>query len=260
MASAKPPATTPQNAAPTPARDTPLAVIKKVINAASRLLSSFMTGGANGVSPYGFSVSPSGTIIYVADDGTGIGIRRYGFSAGVWSFNYVVNPIATRGLAVDWSGANPVLYAATTVNTLIKITDVGAGSPSNVVATAAANTAFRGVALTPVAMPTAPPPPTIRFGSVVLPPPDGVYVSPQLFHLAFANGIVISNISHRKFTQSTPPPPTNGTQIHSFGSSVEVDLASGGGQVMTEQKNESIRISGRLFAPVGFCLLVAPND
>ena len=47
--------------------------------------------------------------------------------------------------------------------------------------------------------------------------------------MAFANGIIISNVSHSKFTQSAPPPPLGGTQVHNFGSSVEFDQTGLGG-------------------------------
>src|SRR5207237_213294 len=67
------------------------------------------------------------------------------------------------------------------------------------------------------------PPPERYSTSNVLPPPDGMYVSPQLYHQLYANGIIISNISHRRFTQSEPPPPPGGPQqMHSFGSLVQM--------------------------------------
>src|SRR5256714_3842286 len=71
--------------------------------------------------------------------------------------------------------------------------------------------------------------------SNVLPPPDGMYVSPQLYHQLYANGIIISNISHRRFTQSEPPPPA-GTppQVHAFGSEVDVELSTDGGHTFTK--------------------------
>src|SRR6185436_13662535 len=60
-----------------------------------------------------------------------------------------------------------------------------------------------------------------------LPPLDGEYVSPEKYHILTAQGIVISNISHSRFTQDTPPPPPGGSQPHSFGSFVEMDLKMG---------------------------------
>jgi hypothetical protein len=57
-----------------------------------------------------------------------------------------------------------------------------------------------------------------------LPPLSGQYVSPQQYHVLYANGIILSNVSHKRFTQSQPPPPPGGSQTHSFGSDVEFDL------------------------------------
>ena len=51
------------------------------------------------------------------------------------------------------------------------------------------------------------PAPEQFFNGIALPPPAGVYVSPALWHAAFANGIVIRDVSHQKFTQSLPLPP-----------------------------------------------------
>jgi hypothetical protein len=76
-----------------------------------------------------------------------------------------------------------------------------------------------------------PPTPEVRFPSPNLPPLQGVYVTPAQFHAAYANGIIISNISHRRFTQATPPPPPGGSQVHNFGSIVEFDRVQAGGPV-----------------------------
>jgi len=111
--------------------------------------------------------------IYVADDGavgTGGGIQKWTLSAGTWSLAYTLlnngtTTTSVRGLAgtVDGSG-NAVLYAttsATTANTLITVTDTGAGSTATVLATAPALTAFRGVEIIPVPEPT-----TLAIGAV----------------------------------------------------------------------------------------------
>lgn len=67
------------------------------------------------------------------------------------------------------------------------------------------------------------------FPSPNLPPPPGTYISPQLFHILFANGIIIDDPSHDKFQPTTPPPPPGGTQIHNFSSIIRcnVELPSG---------------------------------
>lgn len=61
------------------------------------------------------------------------------------------------GLTVDWSGVNPVIYVTignSAANKLIKITDEGATSAAVELATAPANTVFRGVAFAPSNVPT----------------------------------------------------------------------------------------------------------
>ncbi len=116
-----------------------------------------------GSSPYGFAINAAGTIAYVADDGTGTsenlahaGIERWDYSGGTWSLTYTLGTGAAgiygRGVTVDFSGANPVIYATTTestANRLIKITDTGSGSTATTLATAPATTFFRGVTFTP---------------------------------------------------------------------------------------------------------------
>src|SRR5438552_18700022 len=98
--------------------------------------------------------------MYVDDDGvigSNGGIQKWTLSAGTWSNPYTLlntgaATTAVRGLTVDWSGANPIIYAtttATTANLLIKVTDTGSGSTATTIATAPTNTVFRGVDFTP---------------------------------------------------------------------------------------------------------------
>jgi len=63
-----------------------------------------------------------------------------------------------------------------------------------------------------------------------LPPLNGQYISPQLWHALYQQGIIISNVSHKRFTQNFPPPPPGATDTHSFGSQVECDLSMNNGQ------------------------------
>lgn len=65
--------------------------------------------------------------------------------------------------------------------------------------------------------------------SPVLPPPDGNYVTPAEYHAAYAQGIIIKDIKHNRFTQSQPPPPPGGSQTHSFGSQVQFMVSMDGG-------------------------------
>ncbi len=62
-----------------------------------------------------------------------------------------------RQIAVNFDGPHPVIYATTSeaaANRLVAITDTGAGSAFTLVATAGANTVFRGVTFSPVPGPT----------------------------------------------------------------------------------------------------------
>jgi len=122
-------------------------------------VSVFSTG--TGSSPYGFAINPAGNIIYVADDrataGAG-GIQKWTLSGATWSLAYTLSTITgtsntgARGLTVDFSGTNPVIYATTVeanANRLVRITDAGAGSTATLLSTATTNTVFRGVTFAP---------------------------------------------------------------------------------------------------------------
>ncbi len=191
---------------------------------------------AAGQSPYGFSINPAGTAMYVADDRSttsGGGIQRWNKAGVVWSLAYTLgtgggSTVGTRGLAVDWSTATPVLYATTTetLNRLIKITDTGAGSPAATLTTVTANRAFRGVAFAPIQ--TRVPKPRF-FASNLLPPPNGVYLSAPEAQAVYANGVRIRNVSQKGFSRSLPPPPLGGAQTHIFSANTEMDVSNDGG-------------------------------
>ena len=109
-------------------------------------------------SPYGFSISPDGNSIYIADDrsiANGGGVQKWVFGGSTWSHSYTLKTNLSkgiRGLAVDWSGTNPVIYASDatgSLNNLVRVTDAGSSSPFTTLATAATNEIFRGVAFTP---------------------------------------------------------------------------------------------------------------
>jgi Lamin Tail Domain/CotH kinase protein len=107
--------------------------------------------------PYAFAFNTNFTIAYVADDTlTGLGgVQRWNYTNSNWSFSYAfagVTNSGARGLAVDFSGASPVIYATTAdaaANRLISITDNGSASPVVTLAIAGDNQLFRGVAFTP---------------------------------------------------------------------------------------------------------------
>jgi hypothetical protein len=124
-------------------------------------------GGAN-PSPYGFEFNPAMTVAYVADDRNNAagGIIKFTNSGSAWVSNYTLATIAAanvgaRGLAVVWSGANPVIYTTTSeasANRLVRIIDTGSASGATTLAAAPANTAFRGLAFTPLGSSAVTPP------------------------------------------------------------------------------------------------------
>jgi hypothetical protein len=68
-----------------------------------------------------------------------------------YAFAGITN-IGARGVAVDFSGAYPVIYATTaeaTTNRLVSITDTGAMATVTTLATAGFNQLFRGLSLAP---------------------------------------------------------------------------------------------------------------
>lgn len=115
-----------------------------------------------GSSPYDFSFSLSGTTAYIADDRSTAagGVQRWDLVSGTWTLSYTLGTgtvnIGARGLAVDWSGTDPVIYATTgesSANRLISIVDTGAASAALTLATAETGTVFRGLEWAPVPEP-----------------------------------------------------------------------------------------------------------
>jgi hypothetical protein len=116
----------------------------------------FLSAGSK-ASPYAFALNSNATLAYLADDtlkGVG-GIQRWDFSGGAWKMTYAftsLTNIGARGVAVDFSGAQPVIYATTaesSTNRLVAITDTGAAAAATMLATAGVNQIFRGVAFAP---------------------------------------------------------------------------------------------------------------
>ncbi len=120
----------------------------------------FLSAGAK-ASPFAFAFSPDMKIAYLADDtlkGTG-GVQRWDLNGSVWLMSYAfsgLTNIGARGVAVDFNGASPVIYATTaesTGNRLVSITDTGMVSATTALATAGINQIFRGVAFAPTGAP-----------------------------------------------------------------------------------------------------------
>ncbi len=121
---------------------------------------------------YAFEFSPSGLICYIADDrlisvGNTGGIQKWvysgtfstktGWAGGTWSLAYTLgtgSSVGARALTVDFSGANPIIYATTNerypqTNRIISVVDAGASSPATTLATADPFYAFKGIAFAP---------------------------------------------------------------------------------------------------------------
>lgn len=108
-------------------------------------------------SPFGFAFNPDLTVAYLADDtlkGQG-GVQRWDLAGTAWVMSYAfagLTNIGARGLAADFRGPVPIIYATTaeeTGNRLVSITDTGAVAAVTTLATAGANQIFRGLAWTP---------------------------------------------------------------------------------------------------------------
>lgn len=111
------------------------------------LLNGFPTATA---SPYDFFFADDSTA-YVADDrtsGGAGGIQKWTETGGLWSLQYTFSLSATvgaRGLTGVVENGVATLFATTTNNQLITVTDSGAGSTVTSLVAATTNTAFRGV-------------------------------------------------------------------------------------------------------------------
>lgn len=127
---------------------------------------SLLFGTGSSSSPYDFSLNAAGNTAYVADDdsaASGGGVQKWVLSGGTWTLSYTIalgsgSAGGARQMTVDWTGADPIIYATTTessANRLVEVTDTGAGSTFELLATAANNTVFRGVDFAPVPEPSA---------------------------------------------------------------------------------------------------------
>jgi len=113
-------------------------------------------------SPYGFAFFDRASVkgidtVYVADDravASGGGIQKWSWNGTTWSLTKTFTSGITtgvRGLAAEVVAGKVVVYATTTEatqNKLVKLVDDGSASPTiATLSTAAANTAYRGVAM-----------------------------------------------------------------------------------------------------------------
>ena len=118
---------------------------------------------ASSGSPYGFSISPDGNTMYIADDAavsgnTGGGVQKWTKSGSTWTRQYTF-AVQARGITVDYSNTNAIIYATTietNANKIVKIVDSGSSATATDVLNAGSNYVFRGVDFSPAAVPTAP--------------------------------------------------------------------------------------------------------
>ncbi|MGO8701301.1 MAG: immunoglobulin domain-containing protein [Limisphaerales bacterium] len=115
------------------------------------------TGGST--SPEDFVINFAANLAYVADDSKGGGIQHWQYSNGTWMYVYTLESgvanVGARSLTVDFSGANPVIYAITaetSSNRLIAITDSGPAGAAVTLATSPANELYRAVKFTPASI------------------------------------------------------------------------------------------------------------
>jgi len=111
------------------------------------------------VIPEDFSFNSSMDICYVAvnlNTASG-GIQKWTKSGGIWTLAYTLSTgaanIGAYGLLVDYSGANPIIYATTfeaTGNRVIKISDTGSSSSATTLVAAVAGVYNKGIAFAPV--------------------------------------------------------------------------------------------------------------
>jgi len=112
---------------------------------------------------YGFSISPDGCTMYVADNGSNNnyrGVSKYKLVGGTWTYQYNYQ---TWGIAlvVDYSGTNDIVYVTTAINgnnapnKIEKLIDNPTGNNFTVVTTGgwpvtpATNNRFAGIDFTP---------------------------------------------------------------------------------------------------------------
>ena len=121
------------------------------------------------IDPYQFVMLelPGGRVLYIADHGSNsaiqaIGIQKYSLVSGTWIYNGSIHALACQGLTGYNNGTNnSVELFATSKTSLFGALDIsGYNAAPNcptdsavVLATAPANTFFRGIAFTPGALP-----------------------------------------------------------------------------------------------------------
>ncbi|MBS1723074.1 MAG: hypothetical protein JSS66_09005 [Armatimonadetes bacterium] len=123
------------------------------------LLPGFDPSSTSPQSIYDFAFADGGSTLYVADDralASGGGLQKWTFDGTNWVLQYTIQAgIGTgiRGMAIVPDPLGNHIYATTSetsANNLVALQDLGSGSSFAVIATAPANTRYRGVCFTPV--------------------------------------------------------------------------------------------------------------
>ena len=125
----------------------------------SMIVSTVGTGSGT-PSPKGFAINPAMTIAYVADNRastSGGGIQRFNWNGSSWIYAYtLVNNLTSskevEDIAVNFSGANPIIYAITgesTGNHLVTVPDTNSSATFVSLETAPSGDAFRGITFAP---------------------------------------------------------------------------------------------------------------
>ncbi|HEY2785718.1 MAG TPA: PEP-CTERM sorting domain-containing protein [Fimbriiglobus sp.] len=135
-------------------------------NSTVRIADSTMTGSGSS-SPYGFAISPNGLSLYMADDrsiANGGGIQKWSRTDTSSAFTLATtfgtgtgSTTGARGLAVDFSSADPTVYAVTaesSANRIVSFIDNGGVASSfTVLDIAGTGTIYRGIAFSSVPEP-----------------------------------------------------------------------------------------------------------
>lgn len=174
-----------------------------------------LNGMSSGVaSPYDFWFADAQTL-YVADDrvpASGGGIQKWTESGGTWTLAYTLVPgpgtVTARGLSGIRDQIGTTLYATTTeatANRLVTVVDTGPSSTFTTLATAGANTVYRGVRY-------------IRFPSSAIAVGSGCTTSVGIPTISTAGGLPISGNANFSLALGNAPPFSLFISVISIGS------------------------------------------
>jgi len=181
-----------------------------------------LAGTAAGASPYGFYLAdldatvPGVDVAYVADDRTTPSIQKWSLVGGAWVLNGTITGADVRSLQGSTSGTSVALVASSANSLYALADDAGYNAAPSLselpaaLATADANTEFRGVTLAPVA----PAPAIASFAPASGPVGATVTVTGSNFTGASAltlNGVAVTGFAVVNATTLTFVVPTGAT-------------------------------------------------